>query len=180
MTRRDFIKAAMMTGAALAVPLNNTLLKTVTAQEAAAAQQAAGEVTSTIKGFGQHGRINGELAWVDVQNGRIIRIRSFYYDWEYPKYPVWSMKSHGMTFTPRMHSTPDYTTFGYKGVVYSPTRIMYPLKRVDWDPNGQRNEQNRGRSKYVRISWDEAINILANEIKRVKTTYGSAAMFYYS
>ena len=32
------------------------------------------------------------------------------------------------------------------------------MKRVDFDPNGERNPQNRGKSGYVRISWDEALD----------------------
>jgi trimethylamine-N-oxide reductase (cytochrome c) len=40
-------------------------------------------------------------------------------------------------------------------------RVCYPLKRVDWDPNGERNPQNRGKSRYVRISWDEAAQLYA-------------------
>ena len=42
------------------------------------------------------------------------------------------------------------------------------MKRVDFDPNGKRNCQNRGISGYDRISWEEALDIVANEIKRVK------------
>ncbi len=53
---------------------------------------------------------------------------------------------------------------------------MYPLKRVDWDPNGERNPQNRGNSKYKRISWDEATDIIASEIKRVIKKYGPTAI----
>ena len=53
----------------------------------------------------------------------------------------------------------------YKKRAYSPNRIKYPLKRVDWDPNGERNPQNRGKSKYKRISWDEATDIIASEIR---------------
>lgn len=53
---------------------------------------------------------------------------------------------------------------------------MYPLKRVDWDPKGERNPQNRGKSKYVRISWDEAAQIVADELKRQKKTYGPEAV----
>ena len=60
----------------------------------------------------------------------------------------------------------------YKKRIYSPNRILYPLKRVDWDPNGERNPQNRGKSKYVRISWDEATDIIAAEIKRIQKKYG--------
>ena len=57
-------------------------------------------------------------------------------------------------------------SLGYKKRIYSPNRILYPLKRVDWDPDGERNPQNRGKSGYVRISWDEALDIIAREIKR--------------
>ena len=42
------------------------------------------------------------------------------------------------------------------------------MKRVDFDPNGERNPQNRGKSGYVRISWDEALDLVAGEIKRLK------------
>jgi len=49
----------------------------------------------------------------------------------------------------------------YKKRVYSPNRILYPLIREDWDPNGERNVENRGKSKYKRISWDEATTIIA-------------------
>ena len=45
-----------------------------------------------------------------------------------------------------------------KSIVYSPDRLLYPMKRVDFDPNGERNPQNRGKSGYVRISWDEALD----------------------
>lgn len=181
MTRRDFVKSVMTMGAALAVPLafNSTLLKTVTAEEAEKAKAAAGEVKTVIRGFGFHGSIGAMPTLVDVQNGRIIRIRPMYMNWKYPNYPIWSMQSHGMTFTPTWHSTPNYTAIGYKHRVYSPNRVAYPLKRVDWDPNGKRNEQNRGKSAFVRISWDEALTYIANEVKRIKETYGSAAIFYY-
>jgi anaerobic selenocysteine-containing dehydrogenase len=70
---------------------------------------------------------------------------------------------------------PPFAT-GYKKRVYSPNRILYPLKRVDWDPNGERNPQNRGKSKYVRISWDEATEIIASEIKRIHKEYGPSAI----
>jgi trimethylamine-N-oxide reductase (cytochrome c) len=79
---------------------------------------------------------------------------------------------------------PPYT-LGYKNRIDSPNRVLYPLKRVDWDPSGApgstgpggRNAQNRGTSKYVRISWDEASSIVASEIKRVEKEYGLGAVF---
>ena len=70
---------------------------------------------------------------------------------------------------------PPYS-LAYSKRALSPNRIKYPLKRVDWDPNGKRNTQNRGKSKYKRISWDEATEIIASEIKRVHKEYGPFAI----
>ncbi len=67
-------------------------------------------------------------------------------------------------------------SLAYKKRTYSPNRIKYPLKRVDWDPNGERNPQNRGKSKYKRISWDEATDLIAREIKRIHKKYGPYAI----
>ena len=60
------------------------------------------------------------------------------------------------------------------------------MKRVDFDPSGApgstgpggRNIQNRGVSKYVRISWDEALDIVTGEMNRIKETYGPTAILY--
>jgi trimethylamine-N-oxide reductase (cytochrome c) len=50
------------------------------------------------------------------------------------------------------------------------------MKRVDFDPKGERNIQNRGKSGYVRISWDEALDIVSSEMKRLIDTYGGSAI----
>jgi trimethylamine-N-oxide reductase (cytochrome c) len=54
--------------------------------------------------------------------------------------------------------------------------VRYPLKRIDWDPNGDRNPQNRGKSGYVRISWDEAAQLVADELRRVTEKYGASSI----
>ena len=61
-------------------------------------------------------------------------------------------------------------------MVYSPDRLLYPMKRVDFDPNGERNQKNRGVSEYKRISWDEALDLVASEIKRAKSKHGPGAI----
>ena len=53
-------------------------------------------------------------------------------------------------------------------MIYRISESCIPMKRVDFDPNGDRNIQNRGISGYERISWDEALDIIATEIKRIK------------
>ena len=107
------------------------------------------------------------------KDGKITRIRPFYYDenhdWE-SKNP-WKIEAHGSSFEPPHHSLPASYYLTYKKRVYSNNRVRYPLKRVDWDPNGERNPQNRGKSRYVRISWDEATDIIASELKRIKVEY---------
>jgi trimethylamine-N-oxide reductase (cytochrome c) len=60
--------------------------------------------------------------------------------------------------------------------LYSKDRILTPMKRVDFDPNGKRNQQNRGKSGYEPIGWDEALDLVAGEIKRVQGTYGPSAL----
>jgi len=55
-------------------------------------------------------------------------------------------------------------------------RLKYPMKRKHWAPGGGHKEL-RGKDQWVRISWDEALDIVAGEIKRIKETYGNSAIF---
>ncbi len=115
---------------------------------------------------------------VDVKDGKIVRIRPLHYDWKYNRKDLnpWKFQKNGKTLEPNWKSLPGPYSLAYKKRIYSPNRIKYPLKRVDWDPSGDRNPQNRGKSKYQRISWDEATNIIASEIKRVRREYGPYAI----
>ena len=61
-------------------------------------------------------------------------------------------------------------------MIYSPNRLLYPMKRVDCDPNGERNIQNRGVSGYERISWDEALDIVTTELIREKRENGPGSI----
>jgi molybdopterin guanine dinucleotide-containing S/N-oxide reductase-like protein len=118
---------------------------------------------------------------VDVKNGRIVRIRPIHFDehanWE--ALNPWKIEARGKVFECPTKTIPPPAALAYKKRVYSPNRIKYPLKRVDWEPGGDPakiNPQNRGKSKFVRISWDEAATIIADEIKRVTADYGARAI----
>ncbi len=129
-------------------------------------------------GFMSFGR-DRTPARIDIKNGKILRIRPLHYDDEGfgPEYlKPWKIEVRGKVLEPPMKSLVGTLGLGYKQRVYSPNRIEYPLIRVDWDPNGQRNTQNRGKSKYRRISWDEATDIIASEILRVQKKYGYFAI----
>jgi len=119
---------------------------------------------------------------VDVKDGKIIRIRPLHYDWKYdPKeFNPWKMEARGQVFEPKMKTLIPPFSIAYKKRTYSPARIRYPLKRVDFDPNGERNIENRGKSKFVRISWKEALDIIESEIRRIKDKYGTTAILYQS
>ena len=112
---------------------------------------------------------------VDYKNGRVIRIRPFRWNKKYDRKP-WKMEAKGKVFEASEKSLIPPFTLAYKNRINSPNRTMYPLKRVDWDPNGERNPQNRGVSKYKRISWDEATDLIAAEIRRVIKQYGPTAI----
>jgi len=55
-------------------------------------------------------------------------------------------------------------------------RLKFPMKRKHWEPGGG-NKELRGKDEWVRISWDEALDIVASEIRRIKETYGNSAIF---
>ncbi len=134
---------------------------------------------TVIKALGLSGGIFGAVPCaIDVRNDRIVRIRPLHFDWKYDKkqFNPWKIQKNGKTFEPFMKAVPPPFSLAYKKRVYSPNRVKYPLKRVDWDPNGDRHPENRGRSKFKRISWDEAASIIASEIKRVHKKYGPLAI----
>jgi anaerobic dimethyl sulfoxide reductase subunit A len=54
----------------------------------------------------------------------------------------------------------------YRQRVYSPDRLKHPLRRVG----------ERGEGKFERITWDEATNIVASELMRIKEAYGNSAI----
>src|SRR6185369_2537450 len=120
----------------------------------------------------------GAEGMVDVKDGKILRIRPFRFDDKYERKNIrtWKFEKNGKTLEPTWKSMPSPFSLAYKKRVYSPNRIKYPLIRVDWDPNGERNTQNRGKSKYKRISWDAVTDIIASEITRIHEKYGVNAI----
>ena len=109
-----------------------------------------------------------------LKDGKIIRTTPIDFDDDDPQ--PWTIRAQGMDFTPPRKTTLAPHGMNSKSMIYSPDRLLYPMKRVDFDPKGQRNPQNRGKSGYVRISWEEALDIVAGEIKRVKQEHGPGAM----
>ena len=55
----------------------------------------------------------------------------------------------------------------YRKRQYHPDRLQYPMKRVG----------KRGEGRFERIGWDEALDHIAAEFKRIKAAYGNEAFY---
>ena len=62
--------------------------------------------------------------------------------------------------------------------VYNADRIKYPMKRKSWQPGGGEaaHGELRGKDEWERISWDEALTYVTDELKRVYAEYGQDAV----
>lgn len=60
--------------------------------------------------------------------------------------------------------------------VFGVDRLKYPMKRKHWEPGGGKREL-RGRDEWVRISWNEALDIVASEIERIRAEHGDTSIF---
>ncbi|WP_246141109.1 DMSO/selenate family reductase complex A subunit [Bacillus marasmi] len=55
----------------------------------------------------------------------------------------------------------------YRSMQYHPDRLKYPMKRVG----------KRGEGKFERISWEEAVETIASQMKRIGDTYGPESRY---
>jgi molybdopterin guanine dinucleotide-containing S/N-oxide reductase-like protein len=111
---------------------------------------------------------------VYVKDGRITRIRPLVFD--DTDAPSWKIQARGQEFVPpRKVCLPAYS-LTERARAYSENRLPYPMIRKDFDVNGERHPENRGKSGYRRISWDEALDIVAGEMKRIRSKYGPEAI----
>ncbi|AWI50659.1 trimethylamine-N-oxide reductase TorA [Actinobacillus porcitonsillarum] len=89
-----------------------------------------------------------------IVNGRVSEIKPF----EYDKYPTEMIN-------------------GIKGLIYSEARIRYPMVRLDWLKNRQNSDKTqRGDNRFVRVTWDEALDLFYEELERIQKDYGPWAL----
>ncbi len=72
--------------------------------------------------------------------------------------------------TPMVRATPAHA--------YAPTRIKYPYVREGFLKNGRKSDTSkRGSDKFVRVSWDKAMELIASELKFNYETRSHNAVF---
>lgn len=57
-----------------------------------------------------------------------------------------------------------------RSLVYNPARALYPMKRVSAE-----RDMN---AKFVRVSWDEALETVASKMREIKDKYGQYSIVY--
>jgi len=58
-----------------------------------------------------------------------------------------------------------------------PVRVDKPAVRRGWLEHGPGPDSRRGNDEYVTVSWDRALDLLADELRRVGKQYGPGAIF---
>jgi len=56
----------------------------------------------------------------------------------------------------------------YRQKVYSPDRLKYPMRRTG----------ERGEGKFEKISWEEALEIIAKKMKEIKEKFGNSSILF--
>ncbi|MDR3416178.1 MAG: molybdopterin-dependent oxidoreductase, partial [Nevskia sp.] len=87
--------------------------------------------------------------YAKVEDGRFVSLRP----WEKDPHP-----------SPALPAVQD--------IVYDPARIRYPMVRRAYLEKGPgASPETRGTGDFVRVSWDQALDLVAKEIKRVQTDF---------
>ncbi len=142
LNRRSFLKASAMTGAAVALSEVSGGLVKKAEAAPAATDAAAIDETKIVK-TSCRACIHDCAVLAHVRNGRIVKLEGN------PESP---MNKGAMCAK------------GLSGIsaVYHPNRNKYPLLRVG----------ERGENKWKRISWKEAIDLMANKVMDTCNNYG--------
>ncbi len=91
----------------------------------------------------------------EMKDGKVIGVRPFAKD-EHPSAIVESMPE----------------------ALYAESRVQQPMVRKNWLDGGPGSTtERRGAEPFVPVSWDDALKLVADELQRVKNTYGNEAIF---
>ncbi|WP_435926860.1 trimethylamine-N-oxide reductase TorA [Dryocola sp. BD613] len=63
--------------------------------------------------------------------------------------------------------------------VHAPNRVKYPMVRKSWLEGGARHcrPELRGCDEWVRVSWDKALTLVSDEIRRLQSEHGPQSIY---
>lgn len=178
MSRRNFMKASAAATAALAAgSLAGCSNKVETTAQGESSDEPAANAVQN-KSIASDGRNLVDGTWVSaacwhncggrcvnkvlVQDGVVIRQKTD--DTHEDSYDYPQIRSCGRGRSQRQQ-------------VFSADRLKYPMKRKHWEPLTGGDKSLRGIDEWERISWDEALTYVADEIKHVMAEYGPRAIY---
>ncbi|MDQ7092086.1 molybdopterin-dependent oxidoreductase [Desulfosporosinus sp. PR] len=154
-SRRNFIKASTAAVASLSlVGCGNTLTTT-------SVNQTAGQEGNWITAACWHNCGSRCLNKAFVVDGVVVRQKTDDTHPDSPDFPQQRGCLRGRS---------------QRQQVFGADRLKYPMRRKNWAPGGGKKEL-RGQDEWVRITWEEAFDAIAGEMKRIKGQYGNRAFF---
>ena len=82
---------------------------------------------------------------VYVKDGKVVRIRPLVADER--DFKPWTIEADGKKYSPPKKFNLSPYVHGERMRLYSEDRIKYPMKRVGFDPNGDRHPETRGKAR---------------------------------
>lgn len=151
LTRRSFVKWSSALGGTAALAGGLGALHGAQTAQAARAAESTSQLITTACYHNCGGRC---ILYADVQDGVVKRL-------------VPDIDEVDTIDQPR--SIPCLRGRSQIHRVYSSDRLKYPMKRVG----------ARGEGKFERISWEEALDTIASEMKRIKEAYGNESFYFH-
>jgi anaerobic selenocysteine-containing dehydrogenase len=61
--------------------------------------------------------------------------------------------------------------------VHSKTRVRYPMVRKGFLASPDKPQGVRGQDEFVRVSWEQALDLIHAQHRRIRESYGPASIF---
>ena len=61
--------------------------------------------------------------------------------------------------------------------VHSKTRVRWPMVRKGFLASPENPQGVRGQDEFVRVSWDQALDLIDAQHKRIRESYGPSSIF---
>lgn len=156
-SRRQFLMASSAGAAALTVPGCSNQLQKV---ENTVSASSEGKWVSAACWHNCGGRCVNKALVVD---GVVVRQKT---DDTHPDSPEFPQQRSCLRGRSQRHD------------VFGVSRLKYPMKRKHWEPGGG-DKSLRGRDEWERITWDEALDYVADELKKAKEKYGNNSILSF-